>query len=68
MLKEKIKLYRESKNMTQVEIAELLGVKPATISKYEAGTLEANMELLNNYKWNNRISCKVWKDTSVSRW
>ena len=54
--------------MTQVEIAELLGVKPATISKYEAGTLEANMELLNNYKWNNRISCKVWKDTSVSRW
>lgn len=36
--------------MTQVEIAELLGVKPATISKYEAGTLEPNMELLKNYK------------------
>lgn len=46
MLKEKIKLYRESKNMTQVEIAELLGVKPATISKYEAGTLEPNIESL----------------------
>lgn len=36
--------------MTQVEIAELLGVKPATISKYEDGTLEANIESLKNYK------------------
>jgi len=46
MLGEKIKLYRESKNMTQVEVAEMLGVKPATISKYEAGTLEPNIESL----------------------
>ena len=38
MLGEKIKLYRESKNMTQGEIAEILGVKAATISKYEAGS------------------------------
>ena len=46
MLGEKIKLYRESKNMTQGEIAEILGVKAATISKYEAGTLEPNIESL----------------------
>ena len=46
MLGEKIKLYRESKNMTQVEIAESLGVKPATISKYESGALEPNIESL----------------------
>ena len=46
MLGEKIKLYRESKKMTQVEIAELLGVKPATISKYESGILEPNIESL----------------------
>lgn len=46
MLGEKIKLYRESKNMTQVEIAESLGVKPATVSKYESGTLEPNIESL----------------------
>lgn len=46
MLGEKIKLYRENKNMTQFEIAELLGVKPATISKYESGTLEPNIESL----------------------
>ena len=32
--------------MTQVEVAEVLGVKPATISKYEAGTLEPNIESL----------------------
>ena len=46
MLGEKIKLNRENKNMTQVEIAELLGVKPATVSKYESGTLEPNIESL----------------------
>ena len=46
MLGEKIKLYRESKNMTQNEVADILGVKPATISKYEAGTLEPNIESL----------------------
>ena len=46
MLGEKIKLYRENKNMTQSEIADILGVKAATISKYEAGTLELNIESL----------------------
>ncbi len=46
MLGKKIKLYRESKKMTQVEIAELLGVKPATVSKYESGSLEPNIESL----------------------
>lgn len=45
-LGEKIKKYREEKKMTQVEVAEVLGVKPATISKYEAGTLEPNIESL----------------------
>ena len=46
MLGKKIKLYRESKNMTQGEVADILGVKAATISKYEAGTLEPNIESL----------------------
>ena len=44
MLGEKIKKYRETKGFTQAEIAELLGVSPATVSKYEAGTLEPNIE------------------------
>lgn len=46
MLGEKIKLYRENKKMTQVQIAELLCVKPATVSKYESGTLKPNIESL----------------------
>lgn len=32
--------------MTQKDIAEILGVEPATISKYEAGTIEPNIESL----------------------
>ena len=46
MLGKKIKKYREENKMTQIEVAEVLGVKPATISKYEAGTLEPNIESL----------------------
>ena len=46
MLGEKIKKYREEKKITQVEVAEILGVKPGTISKYEAGALEPNIESL----------------------
>ncbi|MDD3922525.1 MAG: Fic family protein [Endomicrobiaceae bacterium] len=42
----KLKEYRESKNMTQKEIADIIEVKPATISKYESGTLEPNIETL----------------------
>lgn len=44
MLGEKIKKYRENKNMTQNEVADILGVKSATISKYETNTLEPNIE------------------------
>ena len=44
MLGEKIKTYRENKNMTQNEVADIIGVKSATISKYESNTLEPNIE------------------------
>ena len=46
MLGEKIKKYREEKKMNQMEVAEVLGMKPATISKYETGALEPNIESL----------------------
>lgn len=46
MYGEKIKKYRENKNMTQEEIANILGVRAATISKYEKGVLEPNIESL----------------------
>ena len=46
MLGDKIKLYRENKRMTQNEVASILNVSPATISKYESGALEPNIESL----------------------
>ncbi len=46
MLGDKIKLYREDRKMTQAEVAEKLGVSSATISKYESGALEPNVESL----------------------
>ena len=46
MLGEKIKLYRENKKMTQNDIANILKVSSATISKYESGALEPNIESL----------------------
>lgn len=44
MLGERIKEYRESKKMTQKDIAEILEVEPGTISKYESGMIEPNIE------------------------
>lgn len=40
---ERLKKYRENKKMTQKEIAEVLGVEPTTISKYETGLLEPSL-------------------------
>ena len=42
----KIKEYRELNKMTQKEIAEILDVEPGTISKYETGMIEPNIESL----------------------
>ena len=44
MLVDRIKLYRENKNMTQKDIAEIVEVEPGTISKYESGMIEPNIE------------------------
>ena len=46
MLGEKLKSYRESKKMTQAEVAEALEIRSATVSKYESGILEPNIEAL----------------------
>jgi len=42
----KIKEYRELNKMTQKDIAEILEVEPGTISKYESGIIEPNIESL----------------------
>ena len=44
--KNKDLIYREKKRMTQNEVADILNVSPATISKYESGALEPNIESL----------------------
>lgn len=46
MVGEKIKECRENQKMTQAEVAKALGIKSATVSKYESGTLEPNIEAL----------------------
>lgn len=46
MLGNKIKLYRENKKMTQNDLANILEVSSGTISKYESGALEPNIESL----------------------
>ena len=43
-LGDKIKKYREENRMTQRDIAEILEVGPGTVSKYESGMLEPNIE------------------------
>ena len=42
----RIKKYRELKKMTQKDISEILEVEPGTISKYESGIIEPNIESL----------------------
>ena len=44
MLVDRIKLYREAKKMTQNDLASILEVSTATISKYESNTLEPSIE------------------------
>lgn len=59
----KIKKYRENKKMTQKEIAEILGVEPGTISKYESGMIEPNIESLKKLSDTFEISIdKLLKD------
>ena len=48
-LGKKLKKYRETKNMYQKYIAELLGVEPGTVSKYESNQLEPKIETLKKY-------------------
>lgn len=42
-LGDKIKEYREKNKMTQKDIAEILNVEPGTVSKYESGMIEPNI-------------------------
>lgn len=45
-LGEQIKYFRNKKNLTQSELADLMGLKPVTIGKYESNEREPNLENL----------------------
>lgn len=55
-LGDKIKKYREENKMTQKEIAEILEVEPGTVSKYESGMLEPNIESIKKLAETFRIT------------
>ena len=42
----RFKLYRKSKNLTQKQAAELLGVKPYQLANYESNRSEPNIRVL----------------------
>ena len=42
----KIREFREKRNITQEEIAEVLNTKPQTISRYELGLRKTNQDVL----------------------
>ncbi|MPM79366.1 hypothetical protein SDC9_126399 [bioreactor metagenome] len=52
----KIKKFRESRNMTQDELAELLDTTRQSISRYENGERKANQDLLFELYRMNLIS------------
>jgi Fic family protein len=52
----KIKEYREKNKMTQKDIAKILGVEPGTISKYESGMIEPNIESIKKLAETFQIS------------
>jgi len=43
---ENIKLFRKSKNLTQKQISEIIGIGERAYQYYEAGSREPNMETL----------------------
>jgi len=49
MISKKLKNLRETRELTQKDIAEMLNVKPATISRYENGTNEPDAKTLKWY-------------------
>lgn len=52
-----IKVMRKRKNMTQADLAELLGVTPAAISRYESG--ERIPDIVTAAKIATALGCKV---------
>lgn len=52
-----IKKMREKRNLTQKQLAELLGVKQSNISRWEAGTYQPNATTLK--KMADALNCRI---------
>lgn len=65
----KLKALRESRNLTQAELAERLEVSKSTISMYELGNREPDFEMLEAIAdtFNVRMSDLIDKETPIKR-
>ena len=62
----RIKQFREEKNLTQKDIAKILEVEPGTISKYESNLIEPNIRSLIKLSDTFQISVdELLKDEEV---
>ena len=50
-LGERLRILRESVKLSQVKMAELLGVKQSSINRYEQGQSAPSLETLLMYQW-----------------
>ena len=66
-LGDKIKKYRELNRMTQRDIAEILEVEPGTVSKYESGMLEPNIESIKRLSETFGITIDELLKEAISR-
>lgn len=64
---EKIKMLRKEKKLTQKELAKEIGVTASTVTKYENGQLEPNIEVLNRISNIFRISISALVEDDYSR-
>ena len=64
---EKIKMLRKEKKLTQKELAKKIGVTASTVTKYENGQLEPNIEVLNRISNIFRISISALVEDNYSR-
>lgn len=63
-----LKSLREKKGITQKKMSEILGISKSNISKYEAGTVEPNIETLRKYAsyFGVSVDCLLGTDSQPS--
>ena len=59
MFAQRLKELRKEKHMTQVQLAELLGVSKGTVAMWEIGKREANFETLNALSTTSSVHIRI---------